>query len=130
MTCRYRWMAILLLAALVAGCSALRLGYRQADVILEWRASDYFNLDADQRREFSDRLDHLLQWHRYEQLPEYASFLATAIDKARHGLKHDDVAWFVEGFKSRYRIIVNRGAADAAEMLATITPEQIAALQI
>lgn len=126
---RYRWTLLLLLAVLIAGCSALRIGYRQADIILSWRANAYFNLDADQRREFSDRLERLLRWHRYEQLPEYASFLTIAIDKARHSLKRDDIAWFVDGFKARYRVIVNRSVGDAAAMLATLAPGQIETLQ-
>src|SRR4051812_46472481 len=105
---------LLLIAATVAGCTGLRLGYQQADIILAWRANSYFDLDRDQRREFSARLDKLLAWHRSDQLPEYASFLTTAVNRAEPGLKPDDVAWFVEGFRSRYRIVVNRGAADAA----------------
>ena len=126
---RYRIIFLALLVIFIAGCSALRLGYPQADVILGWRANTYFDLDADQRREFSTRLERLLVWHRYEQLPEYAAFLTTAVGKAEPGLKHEDVAWFIEGFRSRYRTIVNRGAADAADILATLTPEQIANLQ-
>jgi hypothetical protein len=124
-----RIICLATLAILIAGCSALRVGYTQADVILGWRANTYFDLDADQRREFSTRLNRLLAWHRQEQLPEYSAFLTTAIGKAEPGLKHEDVAWFMEGFKSRYRTIVNRGAADAAEILATLTPEQIVNLQ-
>ena len=55
----------------------------QADLLLGWRANTYFDLDRDQRRDFSARLDKLLVWHRSEQLPEYASFLTAAIDKAQ-----------------------------------------------
>jgi Family of unknown function (DUF6279) len=125
---RYQ-ILLILLAVLIAGCSALRLGYTQADVILGWRANTYFDLDSNQRRDFSARLDRLLAWHRYEQLPEYASFLTTAIGKAEHDLKPEDIAWFADGFRARYRIIVNRGVNDAAEILATLAPEQINALQ-
>ncbi len=124
-----RWIPWLLLVALIAGCSALRLGYRQADLLLAWRADEYFDLNPLQKRELDVRLERLLAWHRYEQLPEYATFLATAIKKAQPGLKGEDVAWFVDGFKARYRAIVDRGAVDAAEMLATLAPEQIVALQ-
>src|SRR4051812_34496567 len=122
-------LLVLFVAAFLAGCTGLRIGYKQADIILGWRANTYFDLDADQRRDFSARLDRLLAWHRYEQLPEYAKFLTLAIDKAEHGLKTDDVAWFVEGFRARYRIVVNRGAADAAEVLATLNPDQIVNLE-
>jgi hypothetical protein len=124
-----RLIFLLLVAALVAGCTALRLAYPQADIILGWRANTYFDLDREQRREFSARLDRLLAWHRYEQLPEYATFLTTAIDRAEHGVKPEDIAWFVDGFKTRYRIIVNRGLSDAVDMLVTLTPEQIVVLQ-
>lgn len=125
---RYR-LLILGIAVLIAGCSALRLGYTQADTLLAWRANSYFELDPEQRREFSARLDRLLAWHRYEQLPEYAAFLNAAIDRAERGLKPEDIEAFVDGFKSRYRIIANRGAADAAEILTTLTPAQIISAQ-
>lgn len=126
---RCRWTLCLLLAALLAGCSALRLGYNQADIILAWRANDYFDLDPDQRHEFNQRLDRLLEWHRYEQLPEYAAFTAAAINKARSGLKREDLIWFIDGIKTRYQVVVDYGAADAAGLLATVTPEQIKMLQ-
>ncbi len=124
----------LLLAALsclllIAGCSALRLTYGQADTLIAWRANEYFDLNPLQKREFNARLERLLIWHRYEQLPDYAVFLNAAIGKARHGLKHDDITWFVDGLKARYRVIVNHGINDAAEMLATLAPGQIVALQ-
>ncbi len=127
--CRPFLVALLIVTALLSGCTALRLGYKQADIILAWRANSYFDLDRDQRRDFSARLDRLLAWHRYEQLPEYAAFLTAAIDKAEPGLKAEDVAWFVDGFRARYRVIVNRGFGDGAEVLATLAPEQITALQ-
>ncbi len=124
----------LLLAALsclllITGCSALRLGYGQADTLIAWRANEYFDLNPLQKHDLNARLERLLAWHRYEQLPDYAAFTSAAIAKARHRLEYDDVVWFFEGLKARYRIIASRGSADAAELLATLAPEQINALQ-
>jgi hypothetical protein len=124
-----RWIMLAFALALLSGCSAMRLGYRQADIILAWRADDYFALDAQQKQDLRQRLDRLLYWHRYEQLPEYATFFSAAIGKTHGGLKHDDIVWFVEGIKKRYRVVVEHGVDDAADMLAAITPDQIAALQ-
>ncbi|MEO7726002.1 MAG: DUF6279 family lipoprotein [Burkholderiales bacterium] len=118
-----------LLAVVMAGCTGLRIAYPQADILLGWRANTYFDLDREQRQDFSARLDRLLAWHRREQLPDYALFLNTAIDKAEHSLKQEDISWFIDGLKTRYRVIVNRGANDAAEVLATLNPEQLAGLQ-
>jgi hypothetical protein len=122
-------LLLLAVSALTAGCTALSLGYRNADTFAAWRADEYFDLDADQRQDFDARFAKLLTWHRYEQLPEYAEFLTTAIEKARGGLRHDDIVWFIDGFESRYRLVVARGLDDAAAMLATLRPEQITALQ-
>jgi hypothetical protein len=124
-----RLLLLALAVTVLSGCSAIRLGYRQADVILAWRADDYFDLDAQQKQDLRRRLDRLLSWHRYEQLPEYAAFLSGAIDKAKGGVGHDDIVRLVDGFKQRYRVIVERGIDDAVEMLTTLRPEQLVALQ-
>jgi len=126
---RGRLTLLLLLVALLAGCTALRLTYRQADTLLAWRANEYFDLDPLQKQELNTRLERLLSWHRYEQLPDYAVFTSAAISRVQRGLRHDDAIWFIEGLKARYRVIVKRGSSDAAEMLATLAPEQINALQ-
>ena len=127
---RYRWIVLLLLLTSVAR-DAARCGWAIARRIRCSRgAPTTISIsNPQQKHDFRERLDRLLYWHRYEQLPEYAVFVATAIKKAQAGLKRDDIVWFVDGFKARYRVIVNRGAVDAAEMLATLAPEQIVALQ-
>src|SRR5258705_698221 len=120
---------LFMLVALIAGCNAMRLTYNQADPIRAWRADDYLDFNPQQKHDFRERLDRLLEWHRYQQLPEYAVFVNTAVKKGQLGLKREDIKWFVDGVKSRYRIIIDRGIDDAAEVLATATPQQIVALQ-
>ncbi len=126
-----RWLLPLLAFALLGGCTinAVKLGYRQADTLLAWRVNEYFDLEGNQKHDFHARLEPLLYWHRYDQLPEYAVFLTEVRDRIQPGLKHDDIVWLVDGVKDRYRRIVERGVGDAAELLATITPGQIGALQ-
>lgn len=126
---RSHWIVLLLLLTSVAGCTALRMAYRQADTILAWRADDYLNFDPQQKQDFRARLDRLLYWHRYEQLPEYAVFVNTAVKKGQSGLKGEDIKWFVDGVKSRYWIIIDHGIDDAVEVLATVTPDQIVTMQ-
>jgi hypothetical protein len=121
--------SILIALFLLSGCTALRVSYQEADIFLTWRADKYFDLNEGQKKDIRLRLQRLLAWHRYQQLPEYADFLSTAVHKAQTGLKHDDIVWFVNGLKARYRIIVDYGIADAAAMLETLTPEQIETLQ-
>jgi len=124
-------LALLLafLLATLSGCSMIRVGYGQADTLAAWNANEYFDLDGPQRHEFLARFDRLHEGHRHEQLPEYAAFLEAAKSRLQKGLRREDVIWFVDGLKSRYRIIVNRGVTDAADLLATLTPAQLDNLQ-
>ena len=124
---RATW-GVLIAAALLAGCSAMQLTYNQADVLLSWRADSYFDFDAQQKQEFHRRLERLLVWHRREQLPDYARFAHTAAERAKDGVSRDDIVWLIDGMKKHYRTIVDRGVADAAELLATASNEQLRAL--
>lgn len=121
-------LTALALAAL-AGCSLARLGYGQLDLLAAWTADEYFELDADQKVEFRARFARLHAWHRAEQLPDYAAFLGEARARLLRGLEERDVAWFVDGLRARYRVLVEQGAEDAAVLLLTVRPEQLEALK-
>jgi hypothetical protein len=123
-------LLLMLLAGALSGCmSMVGLGYGHADSLAAWKADQYFDLDPEQERAFSDRFEQLYTWHRYKQLPEYVAFLGAGKDRLQRGLTAEDIDWFAEGLKERYRLIVRRGASDAAALLATLTPEQIGNLQ-
>jgi hypothetical protein len=129
---RQRWRHMMLLGltlVVLSGCSAIRIGYNQADTILIWMADDYFDFDTAQKQDFSTRITRLLKWHRQEQLPGYAKFLAEIKQRGQRHLTHDDAVWMVDGVKARFRTIAQHGASDAAEMLATLTPANIRALE-
>jgi len=122
-----KW-CVLLTAALLAGCSAMQFTYNKAGTLLGWRADSYFDFDPQQKHEFQQKITALLAWHRREQLPDYAQFTYAAVARARDGLTRDDIVWFMDGLKKRYRLIVDRGAPDAVDILATLGVEQLRAV--
>lgn len=123
-------VALILLAAAFAGCmSMVGLGYGHAESVAAWKADQYFDLDGLQKDVFGARFSRLYAWHRFEQLPDYVHFLEDARNRVRNGLAPRDVEWFVEGMRTRYRTLVKRASPDAAELLATLRPEQIENLQ-
>lgn len=124
-----RIIAIACCVGVLAGCSMVRLGYGKLDTIAAWRANEYFDLDARQKDEFLQRFRTLHEWHRYEQLPDYAAFLHRARARFDKPLTREALIWFVDGVKERYETIVERGAGDAAALLMTVTPAQLHALQ-
>lgn len=115
--------------AMLAACSVVRLGYSQLDSIALLSADHYFDLDEQQKKNFRTRFYHLHKWHRDEQLPDYATFLEHAKARLERGLSAEDVHWFLEGIRQRYVSIVNRGVGDAAAILMTISPRQLAYVQ-
>ncbi len=124
-----RLLAIVCCAGVLASCSMLRLGYGQLDTFAAWKANQYFDLDAGQKSEFLQRFGRLHEWHRYEQLPDYAAFLAETRTRLDQPLAREDVLWFLDGVKARYATIVARASDDAAALLRTITPAQLEALR-
>lgn len=124
-----RLVVPVLCLALLSGCSLIRVGYGHLDTFAEWTADDYFDLDAQQKQEFRLRFDRLHEWHRYEQLPDYAAFLTETKVRVQKGLAREDVLWIIGNVTTRYRTLVGHSAYDAAALLMTVTPAQLEALQ-
>jgi len=120
-----RLLLCALLLPLIAGCSMVRLGYGQLDTLAGWRVQSYFDLDTAQRDSFNQRFVRLHAWHRSEQLPEYARFLADTRSRAERGLQAEDILWLIDGIKTRYGVMAARAAPDAAELLAGLSPAQV-----
>lgn len=122
-------MLLSLSLAVLPGCSLLHLGYGQLDTFALWTVDDYFDLNPVQKHDFQKRFDRLHEWHRHEQLPDYAAFFTSARARVQKGLARDDIAWMSEGLRERYRTIIRRSADDASALLLTVTPAQLDALQ-
>ncbi|HJQ63596.1 MAG TPA: DUF6279 family lipoprotein, partial [Burkholderiales bacterium] len=107
----------------------IRLGYGHLDTYAAWKANEYFGLEPEQKEEFVRRFNRLHEWHRYEELPDYAVFLAQVRARLDKPLQHEDIEWVIEGARARYARIVTRASDDAAALLFTITPAQLEALK-
>jgi hypothetical protein len=129
MTHAARVAVFVALAAVLVACSFTRLAYNQADTAAAWMADDYFDLNGIQKTQFQERFGRFHAWHRAEQLPDYAQFMRTARTRVQDGLTSDEVLWFVDGIRTRYRTMARQAAPDAAALLATLTPIQIENLQ-
>src|SRR6267154_760618 len=116
-------------APVLASCSATRLAYDNADTVLRFMASSYLDLDAAQSDDLTPRIVRFHQWHRSSELPAYAALLRSAGERAAKGITAEDVAWGLANVRLRYRGFAARAAEDAAPVLATLAPAQLAALE-
>jgi len=120
-----RRLTLLLAALLLTGCSAVRIGYSNADSLTRWWADQYLDLSPEQDALTRDRLERLLDWHRKTQLPDYARFLREIRELVDGQPAAADALALGDGVIRRGRVLFDRAAPDIADLLATLTPAQI-----
>jgi hypothetical protein len=116
-------------ALALAACSMTRVAYDNADTMLRFMVPSYLDLDAAQSDDLTLRIVRFHQWHRSSELPVYAALLRSASQRAARGVTAEDVAWGLANVRSRYRRLAAKAAEDAAPVLATLEPAQLAALE-
>jgi hypothetical protein len=71
---RARLVCVLFLCVFIGACSATRVLYNQLDWVVVWYLNGYFSLDDTQEEQLRAAVVRNLEWHRRNQLPEYAAF--------------------------------------------------------
>ena len=124
-----RGALVMVIALALGGCTAVRLAYNNADVLVRYMASDYVGLDPSQADEFKVRLARFHGWHRAQELPAYAAFLSEAGRRLEKGVVEEDVAWAAAQLRAHYRRLAVQATRDAALVLVTLSSAQIADME-
>ncbi len=114
---------------LIGGCSMFKLAYNNADFAISWMVDDYVDLQPEQSALLKTRLETLQIWHRNEELPAYVQGLKAIQTRARNPLQREDIDWTMDTSKKYYERLMREAAPGAAELLVTITPEQLKTLE-
>lgn len=120
-----RSAVLLLAAALLAGCSATRFIYNNADVFLRWQSGRYLDVHGAQSEELDARVAALLAWHRTEALPRYVAFARDADARLGRGFSRADLVWGYDSFQREVRAAMRAAADQAAPLLDRLSAEQI-----
>lgn len=128
---RFRRIAFGLLAAalMLAGCSALRLGYDNGDTLALAYLDSQLDLDHDQKAYARRALHALFAWHRRHELPAYVRQLATmraALDREVSGEDIGQLRAFVRAGVDR---TVDHALPELVAFARLLRPEQLAHLQ-
>ncbi len=121
--------AALAAAWLLAGCTALRLAYDNADTYLLFRAKSYLDLDAKGSDELDERIDEFFAWHRRTALPQYARMSEEAAKRLAHGLSREDLVWGYDSLVAHARQSLRFAAERVAPLLDRLTPQQVAHME-
>ena len=121
--------AALAAAWLLAGCTALRLAYDNADTYLLFRAKSYLDLDAKSSDELDERIDEFFAWHRRTALPQYARLSEEAAKRVTRGLSREDLVWGYDSLVAHARQSLRFAAERVAPLLDRLTPQQVAHME-
>jgi hypothetical protein len=125
----FRSLIIGVALTLLGGCSALRIGYATAPDLVYWWLDGYIDFNDTQTTRAREAIKQWFAWHRRTQLPDYAAQL----DRAQADVLADTTAarvceWQAEVVK-RAHTAFDRIAPAVAEVMLTVTPEQISHLE-
>ncbi|MBX6320093.1 DUF6279 family lipoprotein [Pigmentiphaga sp.] len=121
-----RSVLIVVILALLAGCSAVKLGYNSAEKLLAYRLDDWFDLPDAMREPARERLHRVLAWHRREELPRYAQLLREAerrLEEPRP-LQASELLSLQERVMAHLLELGKRAADEFADVLVQFGPAQ------
>jgi len=123
-----RWIITALcgVLALTSGCSALRIGYGTAPDLVYWWLDRYVDFSGDQTPRVRQALAQWFAWHRRTQLPDYAALLVRAQAEVMADTSAARVCEWQADLIRRANTAFDRAVPAAADILLSITPEQIA----
>lgn len=124
-----RCAIIAALVAVLAGCSAVRLGYGSAPELLYWWFDGYVDFNEAQTPRARDAIAQWFAWHRRTQLPDYASLLQRAQAEVLADTTPERAcAWRIEG-RDRAFVAFEQALPALADIALTLTPQQLVHLQ-
>lgn len=122
-------LLLLLLFGLLAGCSALRLGYANGDTFLYWWLDGYVDFNDAQKSWVKRDIEQLMDWHRKTQLNDYARLLGRVQQKLHGQVGAGDVLAEYAQIKKRADTVVERALPHLTELALSLESDQLAHLE-
>ena len=129
---RYRglnWLVVLVAVAGLNSCSAVKLSYEKADWLLAQWAGRYVDLSKSQDRVLRAGLADLHDWHRGEELPEYARLFDDAAARMQSGMSRAEIEAVVAAVRSRAQILGVRASRSFAPVMTSLSDAQLAEME-
>jgi len=121
-----RALLVTLLASLVlAGCSAVRLGYGQLPSLSYWWVDSYVDLNDAQSVALRRDLSALQDWHRAQELPKLAALLARVQSQALQDTTPAQTCQIVDQLKERVQAVLTQAEPGMATLAVQLTPAQL-----
>jgi hypothetical protein len=124
-----RIIGLLTFAAVVSGCSAVKLGYNNLDDIAYWWLDSYLDFTQDRSRRVREDLARLHRWHRQEGLPEIGAILHRMEQLAPDDVAPAQACSFVPAIREQLHALADRAEPAIVTLAMDLTPEQLVHLE-
>lgn len=124
-----RIIGVLLLAAALGACSAVRLAYNNLPTVSYWWLDGYLDLDSEQAPKVRNELAQLLDWHRQNELPRIASLLQEAQALAPGEVTPAQVCTMADRIRERLLAVTDRAETAGAQLALSLTAAQLQQLE-
>jgi hypothetical protein len=124
-----RIIGALLLPMLLAGCSAIKLGYNGLPELAYWWLDGYVDFTEAQTPQVRDELGRLHAWHRTQELPRLADVLARMEQLAPGPVTPQQACAFVAEIETRLAGVATQAEAGAAALAVAVEPAQLRHLE-
>ncbi len=123
-----RRLFLIVVMAVLAGCSSLRLVYNHGDTLLYWWLDAYVDFNTDQKGWVKKDIDELFHWHRKTQLHDYVQILQTGQRQLAGNPTAADLISDYDEVKSRTQLLLFKALPELADLVRSLQPGQITAL--
>jgi hypothetical protein len=123
-----KW-SVFLCACVLAGCSAIRLGYANGDTVMYWWLNSYVDFTNEQKPWVKADIDNFMAWHRKTQLNDYAQWFTQLQQRVQHKVTPEEVMDDYAATKKRIMLVVDKALPELTRLAMDLQPEQIAHLE-
>jgi hypothetical protein len=124
-----RIIGLLTFAAVMSGCSAIKLGYNNLDDVAYWWIDSYVDFTREQSRRVREDLGRLHRWHRQEELPEFIAILQRMEQLAPGDVTPAQACSFVPQLRERLRALADHAEPALVTWAMDLSPEQLVHLE-
>ena len=117
-------LAVLVISVSTSGCTT-KLVYDFLDWGLYWELKDYVKFTRDQRLLVKDEISQLIDWHRSEDLPQYADQLQRLSKELKSGITVEQLEESYNNLRDSWQRIVIKTLPAAVDIISNLHDEQV-----
>ncbi len=120
-----RIIGALAVAAALAGCSTIKLGYNNIDEIAFWWLDGYADFNDDQEARVREDLQRLHRWHRANELPKFVALLRAMEEAAPADIAPAQACGFFTRVRERLDVLAGQAEPAVVTLATSLAPEQL-----